>query len=77
MVRFYQEVTTTARPDLSRGLLTAQRWLGTVTVAEAQDFAVRLGIKFPEDEILPTLPHHIQPFQHPRFWAAFKLVVGS
>lgn len=77
MIRFYQKVTAAARADLSYGLLTAQRWLCTLTAAEARDFAVRFGIKLTEDEVLLTLPHHIQPFQHPRFWAAFKLVVGS
>ena len=77
MIRFYQAVISTARPDLSRGLLTAQRWLSALTAAEAQEFMVHYGIPLAEDEGLLKLPHSQRPFQHPRFWAAFKLVVGS
>jgi CHAT domain-containing protein len=76
MLRFYQEVTT-ATTDLSRALLTAQRWLCTLTIAEAQEFAATFGINLTGDDLLAALARQLRPFEHPRFWAAFKLVMGS
>jgi tetratricopeptide (TPR) repeat protein len=77
MIRFYQEVTSSPAPDLSRGVLAAQQWLRDLTVNEAQAILARFDIDLPADEALLKLPLDARPFTSPRFWAAFKLVVGS
>jgi CHAT domain-containing protein len=77
MIRFYQEVVSSSTPKLSSGLSIAQQWLQNLTVAEAEALLMSTGIDVPQDELFALLPKDGRPFEHPRFWAAFKLVVGS
>jgi len=77
MIRFYQEVASSPTPDLSRGLSLAQQWLRHLTGAEVEAFLLRSGIDLPLDELSTLFVNDLHPFEAPRFWAAFKFVIGS
>ncbi|MEM7129693.1 MAG: CHAT domain-containing tetratricopeptide repeat protein [Chloroflexota bacterium] len=77
MLRFYQLLAVSSTVDLSYTLLTAQHWLQTLTLQDAQIFLAQFGIKPAEDDLSIEATGESLPFSHPKHWAAFTLVIGK